>query len=169
MDVINLISKDQGFPEDDGSISPGDGRRYYTDGPRVHEYIKELYAKVFGPYNLVTVGEMSSTTLEHCIRYSNPEEKEFSMTFNFHHLKVDYRNRQKWELKPYDFEELKQLFTKWQSGMQRGGLERALLEQPRSAAGLVPFCGRRNLPGGECQDAGDDTPRAAGYTVCVPG
>lgn len=136
LDVINLISKDQRFPEDDGSIPPGDGRRYYTDGPRVHEYIKELYGKVFGPYNLVTVGEMSSTTLSHCIRYSNPEEKEFSMTFNFHHLKVDYRNGQKWELQPYDFEQLKQLLSDWQTGMQRGGGWNALFwnnhDQPRA-------------------------------------
>lgn len=56
MDVINLISKDQRFPDDDGSVSPGDGRKYYTDGPRVHEYITEMYDEVFGPYNMVTVG-----------------------------------------------------------------------------------------------------------------
>ncbi|MGE7824001.1 alpha,alpha-phosphotrehalase [Paenibacillus sp. NPDC093718] len=136
MDVINLISKDTRFPDDDGSVAPGDGRRFYTDGPRVHEYIKELNEKVFKPYNLVTVGEMSSTTLEHCIRYSNPEENEFSMTFNFHHLKVDYPNGQKWELKPYDFEELKRVLSDWQIGMQKGGGWNALFwnnhDQPRA-------------------------------------
>lgn len=136
MDVINLISKDPSFPDDDGSVAPGDGRRFYTDGPRVHEYIKELNEKVFTPYNLVTVGEMSSTTLEHCIRYSNPEENEFSMTFNFHHLKVDYPNGQKWELKPYDFEELKRVLSDWQIGMQKGGGWNALFwnnhDQPRA-------------------------------------
>lgn len=136
MDVINLISKDQSFPDDDPATVPGDGRKFYTDGPRVHEYIKELYAKVFGPYNLVTVGEMSSTTLEHCIRYSAPEEREFSMTFNFHHLKVDYKNGQKWELQPYDFAELKELFTRWQTGMQQAGGWNALFwnnhDQPRA-------------------------------------
>lgn len=136
MDVINLISKDPSFPDDDGSVAPGDGRRFYTDGPRVHEYIKELNEKVFKPYNLVTVGEMSSTTLEHCIRYSNPEQNEFSMTFNFHHLKVDYPNGQKWELKPYDFEELKRVLSDWQIGMQKGGGWNALFwnnhDQPRA-------------------------------------
>lgn len=136
MDVINLISKDPSFPDDDGSVAPGDGRRFYTDGPRVHEYIKELNEKVFKPYNLVTVGEMSSTTLKHCIRYSNPEENEFSMTFNFHHLKVDYPNGQKWELKPYDFEELKRVLSDWQIGMQKGGGWNALFwnnhDQPRA-------------------------------------
>lgn len=136
MDVINLISKDQSFPEDDGSVSPGDGRRYYTDGPRVHEFIREMYDQVFGPYHLVTVGEMSSTTLAHCVRYSNPEENELSMTFNFHHLKVDYLNGQKWELMPYDFEELKRLLSEWQIGMNKGGGWNALFfnnhDQPRA-------------------------------------
>ncbi|MGO4528393.1 alpha,alpha-phosphotrehalase [Paenibacillus sp. 2TAF8] len=136
MDVINLISKDQRFPDDDGSVSPGDGRKYYTDGPRVHEYITEMYDEVFGPYNMVTVGEMSSTTLAHCIRYSNPASREFSMTFNFHHLKVDYPDGQKWELMQYDFESLKQLFSEWQTGMQAGGGWNALFlnnhDQPRA-------------------------------------
>lgn len=138
MDVINLISKDQNFPADtdEGGLAIRDGRKFYTDGPRVHEYVKELYEKVFEPYQAVTVGEMSSTTLEHCIRYSNPEEKEFSMTFNFHHLKVDYPNGQKWELMPYDFEALKSLLSHWQVGMQQGGGWNALFfnnhDQPRA-------------------------------------
>ncbi|AKG34386.1 alpha,alpha-phosphotrehalase [Paenibacillus durus] len=135
MDVINLISKDQGFPEDDGSVLPGDGRKYYTDGPRVHEYLKEMNQRVFGP-DTVTVGEMSSTSLEHCIRYSNPQEREFSMTFNFHHLKVDYPGGKKWELMPYDFEQLKALLSEWQTGMQQGGGWNALFlnnhDQPRA-------------------------------------
>lgn len=136
LDVINLISKDQRFLSDDRSTAPGDGRKYYTDGPRVHEYIHELYEKVFRKYNNVTVGEMSSTSLEHCIRYSNPEKKELSMTFNFHHLKVDYPNGQKWELMPYDFEMLKSLFSEWQMGMQQGRGWSALFfnnhDQPRA-------------------------------------
>lgn len=138
MDVINLISKDQNFPTDteEGALAIRDGRKFYTDGPRVHEYVKELYEKVFEPYQAVTVGEMSSTTLEHCIRYSNPEQNEFSMTFNFHHLKVDYPNGQKWELMPYDFEALKSVLSDWQVGMQQGGGWNALFfnnhDQPRA-------------------------------------
>ncbi|MDY8023797.1 alpha,alpha-phosphotrehalase [Paenibacillus polymyxa] len=136
LDVINLISKDQQFSNDDGSTASGDGRKYYTDGPHVHEYIHELHEKVFAKQNSVTVGEMSSTSLEHCIRYSNPERKELSMTFNFHHLKVDYPNGQKWELMPYDFEMLKKLFSDWQIGMQQGGGWSALFfnnhDQPRA-------------------------------------
>ena len=46
--------------------------------------------------DVITVGEMSSTTIDNCIKYSNPERNELSMTFSFHHLKVDYPNGDKW-------------------------------------------------------------------------
>ena len=113
-DVVNLISKPEIF-EDDWE---GDGRRFYSDGPRMHEFLKELVADT-GIHDMVTVGEMSSTSLEHCIRYSNPEEKELSMCFNFHHLKVDYKDGNKWELEKTDFGKLKKIFEAWQTEMEK--------------------------------------------------
>jgi trehalose-6-phosphate hydrolase len=70
LDVINLISKPADFPEDNS-----DGRRFYTDGPNVHEYLQEMHREVFDGHALINVGEMSSTSLEHCIRYSKPESR----------------------------------------------------------------------------------------------
>lgn len=113
-DVVNLISKPDVFEDD----REGDGRRFYSDGPHVHEYLKELVHDA-GIEDMVTVGEMSSTSLEHCIRYSNPEEKELTMCFNFHHLKVDYKDGNKWELKKPDYKKLKELFTTWQTEMEK--------------------------------------------------
>lgn len=130
LDVINLISKPADFPEDNS-----DGRRFYTDGPNVHAYLQEMHREVFEGYDLINVGEMSSTSLEHCIRYSNPASKELSMTFNFHHLKVDYPNLQKWVKADFDFLQLKRIFSDWQQGMQAGGGWNALFwcnhDQPR--------------------------------------
>ncbi|PFG55483.1 trehalose-6-phosphate hydrolase [Vibrio sp. ES.051] len=117
LDVINLISKQQDFPSDD----IGDGRRFYTDGPRVHEFLQEISAAVFQKYGSVTVGEMSSTTLEHCQQYSSLDGKELSMVFNFHHLKVDYPNGEKWTKAPFDFIQLKQIFNHWQTGLNGQG------------------------------------------------
>ena len=113
LDVINLISKDQSFPDD----HQGDGRRFYTDGPRAHEYLQEFSRDVFTPRNLMTVGEMSSTSLENCQQYASLDGKELSMTFNFHHLKVDYPGGEKWTLARPDFVALKSLFSHWQQGM----------------------------------------------------
>ncbi|TYS46340.1 alpha,alpha-phosphotrehalase [Bacillus infantis] len=135
LDVINLISKDQRFPDDDGSLPPGDGRKFYTDGPRVHEYMHEMNREVFSKHDSMTVGEMSSTSIDHCVKYSNPEREELSMTFNFHHLKVDYPGGEKWALADFDFHALKDILSKWQVEMNKGGGWNALFwcnhDQPR--------------------------------------
>lgn len=131
LDVINLISKNQNFPDD----STGDGRKFYTDGPRVHEFIHEMNEKAFAPYNMMTVGEMSSTNITSCVLYTKPEREELDMTFQFHHLKVDYSNGEKWEKAPFDFLELKSILSDWQTGMHKGNGWNALFwsnhDQPR--------------------------------------
>lgn len=133
-DVVNLISKPAIYEDD----LQGDGRRFYTDGPKIHEYLKYLNEHTFGDKEFITVGEMSSTTIENCQRYAGSGEHELSMVFNFHHLKVDYLNKQKWTLMPFDFKELKSLFVKWQTGMQEANAWNALFwnchDQPRSVS-----------------------------------
>lgn len=134
-DVINLVSKPEQMEDD----FEGDGRRFYSDGPHIHEYLKELIRDA-GIEDFVTVGEMSSTSLEHCIRYSASKEKELSMCFNFHHLKVDYKDGDKWALMPADYKKLKELFMEWQIGMQKGDGWNALFwcnhDQPRIVSRL---------------------------------
>lgn len=131
-DVINLISKPEVFEDD----FEGDGRRFYTDGINIHKYLKELNKNTFGKYdNAITVGEMSSTSIENCIKYSGEKENELSMVFSFHHLKVDYKNKDKWQLMDFDFHELKNLLFSWQEGMQDNNAWSALFwcnhDQPR--------------------------------------
>ncbi|CGE96317.1 alpha%2Calpha-phosphotrehalase [Streptococcus pneumoniae] len=109
-DVINLIGKDEvsvDCPENEGKPA-------YTDKPIVHNYLRMMNQATFGSDDsFMTVGEMSSTTMENCVLYSSPDRQELSMTFNFHHLKVDYKDGQKWTLAPFDFEELKSLYYSW--------------------------------------------------------
>lgn len=131
-DVINLISKD--VFEDDYE---GVGKRFYTDGKNVNHYLHELNHGSFGRYNdIMTVGEMSATSVEHCIEYTNPDDEELTMAFNFHHLKVDYKDKEKWTVMDFDFEELKSILNEWQVGMQEGNGWNALFwnchDQPRS-------------------------------------
>ncbi|HIZ47898.1 MAG TPA: alpha,alpha-phosphotrehalase [Candidatus Gemmiger excrementavium] len=132
-DVVNLISKPEVFEDD----HQGDGRRFYTDGRNVHRYLQELVA-AGGIDGMVTVGEMSSTTLENCIGYTAPDRHELSMCFNFHHLKVDYKNGDKWALMPPDRHALKELFAHWQEGMQAHDGWNALFwcnhDQPRAVS-----------------------------------
>ncbi len=129
-DVVNLISKPNVLEDD----FEGDGRRFYSDGPHIHEYLQEL-VRLGGIDGLMTVGEMSSTSLQSCIGYSNPSNHELSMCFNFHHLKVDYDHGDKWALKDPDIDELRELFRSWQEEMAAGGGWNALFwsnhDQPR--------------------------------------
>lgn len=112
-DVVNLISKGE-YADDD----QGDGRRFYTDGPRIHEFLQELNRESFGQDpEIVTVGEMSSTSMENCFRYAGADCGELSMVFSFHHLKVDFMGNEKWVIVPADFSRLKELLFSWQEGM----------------------------------------------------
>ena len=132
-DVVNLISKPDVLEDDPA----GDGRRFYTDGPRVHEYLHEL-SRETGLAQAVTVGEMSSTSVEHCILYTQPQRGELNMVFNFHHLKVDYAGGDKWTLMPPDFLELKRILFGWQQAMSDAGGWMATFwgnhDQPRPAS-----------------------------------
>src|SRR5690625_5546080 len=79
---------------------------------------------------------MSSTSIESCIRYTKPENDELTMAFNFHHLKVDYPNKEKWTKAPFDFLELKKIMNDWQIGLGENGGWNALFwnnhDQPRA-------------------------------------
>ena len=129
-DVVNLISKPERLEND----LEGDGRRFYTDGPHVHEYLQEL-VREGGIEDMVTVGEMSSTSIENCIRYTAPRYHELTQAFSFHHLKVDYAGGDKWALAEPDIPRLRGLLRDWQERMTAGGGWNALFwsnhDQPR--------------------------------------
>ena len=130
-DVINLISK-AGFEDD----PDGDGRKFYTDGPKIHQYLKGLNANSFGQDpQIVTVGEMSSTTMENCFQYAGADTGELTMVFSFHHLKVDFMGNEKWVLVPADFQKLKDIMFDWQVNMEEHDAWNAVFwcnhDQPR--------------------------------------
>lgn len=144
-DVINLIGKDEELQD----CPLNDGKPAYTDRPITHDYLKQLNQATFGSEEgFMTVGEMSATTIDNCILYTAPERKELSMAFNFHHLKVDYDNGQKWTLKTFDFAELKTLFHTWGQKMSEGNGWSALFwnnhDQPRALNRFVDVAHFRN-------------------------
>lgn len=130
-DVVNLISKSC-FADDE----TGDGRKYYTDGPKVHQYLHELNQATFGTdTEIITVGEMSSTSIENCYSYAGADTQELSMVFSFHHLKVDFMGNEKWVLVPADFGKLKDILFTWQTKMEEHDAWNAVFwcnhDQPR--------------------------------------
>ena len=144
-DVINLIGKDEVLVD----CPENEGKPAYTDKPIVHDYLRMMNQATFGSDDsFMTVGEMSSTTMENCVLYSSPDRQELSMTFNFHHLKVDYKDGQKWTLAPFDFEELKSLYHSWGKEMSDKNGWSALFwnnhDQPRALNRFVDIQNFRN-------------------------
>ncbi|MGL5020476.1 MAG: alpha,alpha-phosphotrehalase [Mycoplasmatales bacterium] len=129
-DVINLISKPKKFLSDDS-----DGRHFYTDGEKVVEYLQYLNKNALCKYDTLTVGEMSSTSIENCIKYSNKNMNTLDMTFSFVHLKLDYIDNNKWTLGSINIKDMKQLINEWQIEMNQKQGVNALFwsnhDQPR--------------------------------------
>lgn len=123
MDVINFISKPEEMP--DGEPKPGkkyaSGSKYYRNGPRIHEYLQEMNEKVLSNYDVMTVGEMPGVTPELAEIYTQEENKELNMVFQFEHMGLDNGPNGKWDLKPLDLLDLKKNLTKWQKALEYKG------------------------------------------------
>lgn len=123
MDVINMISKDTSLP--DGRVQPGssygDGAPSFINGPRIHEFLQEMHAKVFaGRDAMLTVGEMPGVTVEEAKLFTDPDRHEVDMVFQFDHVWAD-RGDDPWLLVPMQLTKLKAIFNRWQTGLAEAG------------------------------------------------
>jgi trehalose-6-phosphate hydrolase len=133
-DVANFISKPDTFEDDPDDSGVARGMCFYKDGPHVHEYLKEL-VHVTGIEDMMTVGEMGSTTIGHAVRYTAPENRELTQIFNFEHMEVDYPDGKKWVLATPPIPRLREVFRRWEEEVTDLGGWNALFwsnhDQPR--------------------------------------
>lgn len=109
LDVIDLIGK---VPD----------KEIKENGPKLHEYLKEMNKETFGDKDLLTVGETWGATPEIAKLYSSEEEKELSMVFQFEHISLDkIPGKRKWDLKKLDLRDLKRVLSKWQIELKSDG------------------------------------------------
>ncbi|MCA1030767.1 alpha-glucosidase [Bacillus timonensis] len=123
MDVINFISKVDGLPsapEEEGKKYVS-GHEYFMNGPRIHDYLKEMNQEVLSKYDILTVGEMPGVTPEEGILYTGEDRNELNMVFQFEHMDLDSAPGGKWNLKPLELTDLKNTLTKWQKGLEGKG------------------------------------------------
>ncbi|GIZ39945.1 hypothetical protein CKM354_000330600 [Cercospora kikuchii] len=127
MDVINLISKVQSFPDADIFDPKADfqpGHKFYANGPRLHEFLREMNEEVLSKYHAITVGEMPFVNdQDEILKVVGRERNELNMIFIFE--VVDISNLQgapRLTLRPWKVKELRDIISKWQNVMrERGG------------------------------------------------
>ena len=96
-----------------------------ANGPKLHDYIHELYEKGFNSRgtgkDIVTIGECWSASIDIATQYTAPENEELSMVFQFEHVSLDeQKGKAKWDTKPLDLLELKNVLFKWQLEHTKG-------------------------------------------------
>ena len=64
-------------------------KKYYIDGPMIHDYIKEMNREVFSRYDVMTVGEAPDITAEQAVKYVRNDGSELNMIFQFEHVRLD--------------------------------------------------------------------------------
>ena len=122
MDVISMISKRLAFEDIPDSMSMVEVmEKFYSNGPRVHEFIKEMNQKVLSKYDIVTVGEGPGINLENALKYVSEKENELNMVFHFDHLFIDYGPKGKYDPIPIDFIRFKKIFSQWDNLLANKG------------------------------------------------
>ena len=139
MDVINLISKVPGLPpvnpERDGKLYHAE--KYFANGPRVHEFLKEMNRKALSGYDIMTVGECPDVTPDIALKYVAPEREELSMVFQFEHMTMDQSRENKWDSVPFELTAFKEIISRWQTEMHGKGWNSNFLmnhDQPRAVS-----------------------------------
>jgi len=121
LDAINFIAKDKDMPSIGDGTGYNCGMKYFTNLPKVHEYLHELNQKVMKNYDVMTVGETSAITIEEGIKYSSEKSEELSMVFHFDHMGLEYIKDVKWKTKAINAKEFKDVMSKWQNGLSEEG------------------------------------------------
>jgi len=119
MDVISLLSKDPSYP-DGPVIQNKDYGSYYkgaANGPKIHDYLREMNSKVLSKYDILTVGETPHTGIDEAVKYADADRHELNMIFHFDHMHLDYDENGKFSTKRFKLSALKEVFTRWQNGM----------------------------------------------------
>ena len=142
MDVINMISKVPGLP--DGPLLNAsrfqDGGRYYMHGPRLLEFLGEMKTQVLSKYDIMTVGETPAASTDQAAAITDEQNGVLNMLFQFEHMGLDQvraPGASKWDLKPLDLLEFKQVMSRWQKELEGRGWNSLYLsnhDQPRTVS-----------------------------------
>lgn len=121
MDVISVISKPPGFPDTAYDSFQDTIMKDYANGPRIHEFLKEMNREVLSKYDIMTVGEGPGIDLENGPRYVDERSEELDMVFHFDHMFIDCGSGGKYDPIPFGLNQFKQVFTNWDNALKSHG------------------------------------------------
>ena len=121
LDVIPLISKRLDFENTELDKFTDIVTQVYSNGPRVHEYLQEVYKDVFSHYDMMTVGEGPGISTEVGLDYVGADRKELNMIFHLDHMFLGQGAGGKFDPVPYGWTELKELIVEWDAAMGESG------------------------------------------------
>ena len=114
LDVISCISKPQGLPDSPG----GNAMAAAANGPRVHEFLREMRREAFGSADLMTVGEAAGVDIPSAMRYASLDRAELDMVFHFEVNDLDGGESGKWNERRISAADHFNVLSKWQIALQ---------------------------------------------------
>ncbi len=136
MDVINEISKAEGLPDGDPDGDPA-GAEHHVDGPRMHEFFRELEVEGFGDHRdgVTTIGECVDVDPETALDVTGRESSLLDMVIYFGHTDIDGQGELDYH--EWDLTELKAVMERWQDAVAEGtwvALYHSNHDQPRGVS-----------------------------------
>ena len=108
MDAISFISKLQDFPD-------GEAKKLVPNGPRIHEFMREMRREVLSRYDIMAVGETGGVTVNEAVQYAASDGSELDMVFQFEQQELDGGESFKWNDQKINLVELKEVLSRWQN------------------------------------------------------
>ncbi|KAK1964398.1 alpha amylase [Colletotrichum sublineola] len=121
IDTVNKYSKRTDFvdaPVTDPTSPHQPAPEMWCNGPRIHEFIREMNRKALAPYNAVSVGELSLTPHpSQVVPYVSAAAGELDMVFEFSVIRLGNGNGfgDKYIYQPFPLSTLKAYTATWQS------------------------------------------------------
>jgi oligo-1,6-glucosidase len=116
LDVVSFYSKKPFDVQQAGGIFP-----FYANGPKIHDYLREMRREVLDPLGLMTVGEAPGVTAEEAPLYVDPAHGELDMIFHFDHAGIDRTPDDFWRPAPWRLADLKDILTRWDRALAGRG------------------------------------------------
>jgi len=121
MDVIPLISKRLEFEDSTQSTFGKVVQEVYSNGPRVHEFINEMYERVLSKYDVMTVGEGPGISKDVGLKYVGHDRGELNMIFHLDHMFLGFGPKGRFDQLPYNWKDIKKIFQEWYDAMNTSG------------------------------------------------